>query len=100
MLDAAAIAVPAFVSAALHRDREQRVLVNGRPLVVRRASSGEPGVLMPLAHVLPDGTAELFPPSGTDLLCLADDPPTSGLEGTPQHHAGPRRTRAAAGGTV
>jgi Trk K+ transport system NAD-binding subunit len=74
VLDAAAMAVPAFVSAALHRDREQRMRVNGRPLVVRRGSAGEPGVLMPIARVLEDGSAELFPQAGDGLLCLAEEP--------------------------
>lgn len=97
VLDAAAMAVPAFVSAALHRDRQQRMQVNGRALVVRPASASEPGVLMPLAHVLPDGDAELFPPAGNDQLCLADDPATSGPDETGEHHAGLRRRRA---GTV
>jgi hypothetical protein len=60
VLDAAAIAVPAFVSAALHRDRQQRLQVDGRSLVVRRGSAGDPGVLMPLARVRADGGAELF----------------------------------------
>jgi Trk K+ transport system NAD-binding subunit len=100
VLDAAAMAVPAFVSAALHRDRQQRMLVNGRPLVVRPASTSEPGVLMPLAHVLPDGNAELFPLAGDDQLCLADDPPTSGLEGMGEHRAGRRRRRAGAVASV
>ncbi|HEV8649194.1 MAG TPA: NAD-binding protein [Actinomycetes bacterium] len=94
VLDAAAMAVPAFVSAALHRDRQQRLQVNGRRLVVRPASPGEPGVIMPLAHVLPDGDAELFPPAGDDQLCLADDPPTSEPEGAGGHRVRRRRTPA------
>jgi Trk K+ transport system NAD-binding subunit len=46
VLDAAAMAVPAFVSAALHRDRQQRLQVNGRPagrrvLLVARLRVGD-----------------------------------------------------------
>jgi hypothetical protein len=85
VLDAAAMAVPAFVSAALHGDRQQRVHVDGRPLVVRRASAGEPGVLVPLAHIAADDSVELFPTAGDDLLCLADEP------SAPMAEAGERR---------
>ena len=75
VFDSAALAVPAFVSAALLQDWQQRVEVAGRTLVVRRAGAGEPGVLLPLARVGPDGTAELFPEAGDDLLCLSWAPP-------------------------
>jgi Trk K+ transport system NAD-binding subunit len=75
VFDSAALAVPAFVSAALLQDWQQRVEVAGRTLVVRRAGAGEPGVLLPLARVGPDGTAELFPEDGDDLLCLSWAPP-------------------------
>lgn len=53
ILDAAAMAVPAFVSAALHRDRQQRLRVGDRSLVVRPASASEPDVLLPLARSHP-----------------------------------------------
>jgi Trk K+ transport system NAD-binding subunit len=76
VFDSAALAVPAFVSAALLQDWQQRVEVAGRTLVVRRAAATEPGVLLPLARVDPDGAAELFPAAGDDLLCLAWDQPT------------------------
>ena len=97
VLDAAAIAVPAFVSAALHRDRQQRLQVEGRSLVVRRGSAGGRGVLMPLARVRADGGAELFPKAGDDLLCLADEPPVPARDGAGER-AGRVRPRRA--GTV
>jgi hypothetical protein len=77
VFDSAALAVPAFVSAALLQDWQQRVEVEGRTLVVRRAGAGDPGVLLPLARVHPDGTAELFPAAGDELLCLAWAQPTT-----------------------
>jgi Trk K+ transport system NAD-binding subunit len=98
VLDAAAVAAPAFVSAALHRDRQQRVRVDGRALVVRPASASEPGVLMPLARVLPDGEAELLPEPGGELLCLAVDAPAQEPEETQARRAARRRRRR--GGTV
>jgi len=77
VFDSASLAVPAFVSAALLQDWQQRVEVAGRTLVVRRAGAGEPGVLLPLASVQPDGTTELFPAAGDQLLCLAWAQPTT-----------------------
>jgi Trk K+ transport system NAD-binding subunit len=76
VFDSAALAVPAFVSAALLQDWQQRLKIDGRTLVVRRAAATEPGVLLPLARVHPDGTADLFPVAGDELLCLAEAPPT------------------------
>ncbi len=73
VFDAAALAAPAFVAAALHHDWRQRLEVDGRVLVVRQASAGDPGVLLPLAHIHDDGTADIFPTDGDDLLCLTDD---------------------------
>ena len=75
VFDSAALAVPAFVSAALLQDWQQRVEVGGRTLVVRRAAAGDPGVLLPLARIHPDGTAELFPEGADEVLCLAEAPP-------------------------
>jgi Trk K+ transport system NAD-binding subunit len=75
VFDSAALAVPAFVSAALLQDWQQRVEVDGRTLVVRRAPPGEPGVLLPLARVHPDGTTDLFPDTDEPVLCLAEAPP-------------------------
>jgi Trk K+ transport system NAD-binding subunit len=75
VFDSAALAVPAFVSAALLQDWQQRVEVEGRTLVVRRAGAGDPGVLLPLARVHPDGTAELFPDGEDEVLRLAEAPP-------------------------
>jgi Trk K+ transport system NAD-binding subunit len=77
VFDSASLAVPAFVSAALLQDWQQRVQVAGRTLVVRRAAATEPGVLLPLASVQPDGTTELFPAAGDELLCLAWAQPTT-----------------------
>ena len=77
VFDSASLAVPAFVSAALLQDWQQRVEVAGRTLVVRRAAATEPGVLLPLASVQPDGTTELFPAAGDQLLCLAWAQPTT-----------------------
>jgi TrkA-N domain len=76
VFDSAALAVPAFVSAALLQDWQQRVEVDGRTLVVRQAVPAEPGVLLPLARVDPDGSAELFPDTGNRVLCLAEAPST------------------------
>ena len=78
VFDSAALAVPAFVSAALLQDWQQRVEVDGHMLVVRPAGAGEPGVLLPLARVHPDGSAELFPDTGEPVLCLAEAPPATG----------------------
>jgi Trk K+ transport system NAD-binding subunit len=77
VFDSASLAVPAFVSAALLQDWQQRVEVAGRTLVVRRAAASEPGVLLALASVQPDGTIELFPAAGDQLLCLAWAQPTT-----------------------
>jgi Trk K+ transport system NAD-binding subunit len=76
VFDSAALAVPAFVSAALLQDWQQRVEVGDRTLVVRQAVPAEPGVLLPLARVHPDGSADLFPDTGDAVLCLAEAPPT------------------------
>ena len=75
VFDSAALAVPAFVSAALLHDWQQRVEVDGHTLAVRRAAPGDPGVLLALARVQPDGTAELFPGGDDQVLCLAEAPP-------------------------
>jgi len=89
VFDAAALAVPAFVSAALLQDWQQRVEVDGRALVVRRAAATAPGVLLPLARVH-DGAVDLFPEGGGELLCLVDAPPaaTSPDERSRRHHPG------------
>jgi Trk K+ transport system NAD-binding subunit len=90
VFDAAALAVPAFVSAALLQDWQQRVEVDGRALVVRRAAATAPGVLLPLARVHHDGAVDLFPEGGGELLCLVDAPPaaTSPDERSRRHHPG------------
>ena len=88
VFDSAALAVPAFVSAALLQDWQQRVEVDGRTLVVRRAGAGDPGVLLPLARVHPDGTAELFPEGEDEVLCLAEARPAPIRRGRhPERHA-------------
>jgi hypothetical protein len=99
ILDAAAMAVPAFVSAALHRDRQQRLQVDDRSLVVRPASASDTDVLLPLARVHADGDAELFPAPGDGLLCLAtDDAPTRPTDwvGEARSHRRPGRTSTVA----
>jgi Trk K+ transport system NAD-binding subunit len=72
VFDAAALVAPAFVSAALHEDWEERIEVAGRTLVVRQGAVGDSGVLLALARLRRDGTGELFPAEGQDALCLAD----------------------------
>jgi Trk K+ transport system NAD-binding subunit len=79
VLDAAALVAPAFVAAAVHRDAQQAIEVGGRRLVVRHGSAVEPEVLLPLASVDGDGTGDLFPSDGDDLLCLAAEPVADGL---------------------
>jgi hypothetical protein len=101
VFDSAALAVPAFVSAALLQDWQQRVEVDGRTLVVRRAGAGDPGVLLPLARVHPDGTAELFPDGEDEVLCLAEAPPAPTRRGRhPERHALEQPGRVAAAWTV
>jgi len=75
VFDSAALAVPAFVSAALLQDWQQRVEMAGQTLVVRRAAATDPGVLLPLARVGLNGTAELFPEADEPVLCLVEAPP-------------------------
>jgi Trk K+ transport system NAD-binding subunit len=99
VFDSAALAVPAFVSAALLQDWQQRVEVDGRTLVVRRAAATEPGVLLPLARVHPDGTADLFPDTDDQLLCLAEAP-TARRTRHPERPALERPGRLAAAWTV
>jgi Trk K+ transport system NAD-binding subunit len=91
VFDAAALAVPAFVAAALQRDWQQRIEVGGRTLVVRRGSAAEPGVLLPLARVGGDGAVDLFPSAGEELLCLAEEPAGDRARGHRRHGAGRRR---------
>jgi hypothetical protein len=90
VLDAAALVAPAFVAAAVHRDAQQAIEVGGRRLVVRRGSAVEPEVLLPLASVEGDGTGELFPSDGNDLLCLAVEAVAGGVGA---HGAARRRNR-------
>lgn len=94
VLSDSAIAAPAFVSAALHEGWEQRFEVAGRVIVVRQGSGSEPEVLLPLARLHGDGSAEILPVSGDDLLCLVDErrPPGAGpSEPDPAQHRGRRR---------
>ena len=91
VFDAAALAVPAFVAAALQRDWQQRIEVGGRTLVVRRGAAAEPGVLLPLARGGGDGAVDLFPSAGEELLCLAEEPAGDRARGRRRHGAGRRR---------
>ena len=100
VFDSAALAVPAFVSAALLQDWQQRVEVDGRTLVVRHAAATEPGVLLPLARVHPDGTADLFPDTDEQVLCLAEAPPAARRASHPQRPTLEQPGRVAAAWTV
>jgi Trk K+ transport system NAD-binding subunit len=100
VFDSASLAVPAFVSAALLQDWQQRIEVAGRTLVVRRAAATEPGVLLPLASVQPDGTTELFPAAGDQLLCLAWAQPTARRARRPERPPLEQPGRLAAAWTV
>jgi Trk K+ transport system NAD-binding subunit len=100
VFDSAALAVPAFVSAALLQDWQQRVEVHDRTLAVRQAAATEPGVLLPLARVQPDGTAELFPDTDEPVLCLAEAPSPARWTRHPQRPAPKRPGRLAAAWTV
>jgi Trk K+ transport system NAD-binding subunit len=100
VFDSAALAVPAFVSAALLQDWQQRVEVDGRTLVVRRAVAADPGVLLPLARIGPDGTAELFPDGDDEVLCLAESPPATRRSRHPERPALEQPGRVAAAWTV
>jgi hypothetical protein len=100
VFDSAALAVPAFVSAALLQDWQQWVEVDGRTLVVRKAAATEPGVLLPLARVHPDGTADLFPDTDEQVLCLAEAPPPARRARHPQRPALEQPGRVAAAWTV
>jgi Trk K+ transport system NAD-binding subunit len=100
VFDSAALAVPAFVSAALLQDWQQRVEVADRTLVVRQAVPAEPGVLLPLARVHPDGSAELFPDTDEQVLCLAEAPPSARRARHPERPALEQPGRLAAAWTV
>jgi Trk K+ transport system NAD-binding subunit len=100
VFDSAALAVPAFVSAALLQDWQQRVEVHDRTLAVRQAAATERGVLLPLARVQPDGTAELFPDTDEPVLCLAEAPSPARWTRHPQRPAPKRPGRLAAAWTV
>jgi Trk K+ transport system NAD-binding subunit len=100
VFDSAALAVPAFVSAALLQDWQQRVEVDGRTLVVRKAGVGEPGVLLPLARVRPDGGADLFPDTDEPVLCLAEAPPANRRARHPERPALEQPGRLASAWTV
>ena len=69
---ASAIAAPSFVSAALYQDWDQRIYVEGRMLVVHKASAADTNVVLPLACVESDGTTTLFPEDQHDAICLVD----------------------------
>jgi Trk K+ transport system NAD-binding subunit len=100
VFDSAALAVPAFVSAALLQDWQQRVEVDRRTLEVRPAVAGQPGVLLPLARIHPDGTAELFPDGDDQVLCLAEAPPATRRNRHPERPALEQPGRLAAAWTA
>ena len=68
--------------------------------MVRRAAATEPGVLLPLASVQPDGTTELFPAAGDQLLCLAWARPTTRRARRPERPTLEQPGRLAAAWTV
>jgi Trk K+ transport system NAD-binding subunit len=86
-LSSSAIAAPAFVAAALRRNWNQEIQVDGQVLVVRRGSASEASVLLPLARANGETSAPLFPASGDDLICLAMSSPE-----LPTSQRGPRRS--------
>jgi voltage-gated potassium channel Kch len=96
VFDSAALAVPALVSAALLQDWQQRVEVAGQTLVVRRAAATDPGVLLPLARVGLNGTAELFPEADEPVLCLVEAPPPARRVRHPERPPVEHRGRLAA----
>ena len=100
VFDSAALAVPAFVSAALLQDWQQRVEVDGRTLVVRQAAPADPGVLLPLARIHPDGSADLFPDGDEQLLCLVEAPPPTRRARRPERPPLDHPSRLAAAWTV
>ncbi|HEV2824403.1 MAG TPA: NAD-binding protein, partial [Actinomycetota bacterium] len=100
VFDSAALAVPAFVSAALLQDWRQRVEVAGRTLVVRQATPADSGVLLPLARVHPDGTAELFPDTAEQALCLVEAPPSARRARHPERPPPEQPSRLAAAWTL
>lgn len=77
VLSSSVIAAPAFVSAALETDFEQRVDVDGRTLILRHADAADPEVLLPVALTTGEGI-EFFPPPTDGALCLAEAPANGG----------------------
>jgi Trk K+ transport system NAD-binding subunit len=69
VLSSSVIAAPAFVSAAIQTDFEQRVEVDGQVLILRHMKAEE-DVLISVARVNGDGDIEFFPPPGEGVLCL------------------------------
>jgi hypothetical protein len=65
--------------------------IEGRRLVVRQGTVGDPDVLLPLARVHPDGSADLLPDGGDDLLCLATSEAVRRPEGISEDRGGWRR---------
>ena len=85
VLSSSVIAAPAFVSAAIQADFEQRVEVDGEALILRHMREGEE-VLMPVAAVGREGHIRFFPPPAEGVLCLAPDGPADTAERV-RHHA-------------
>ena len=73
VLSSSAVSAPAFVSAALEADFEQRVDVDGRTLILRHADADDPDVLLAVASTV-GGGLQLFPPRTDGALCLALPP--------------------------
>ncbi len=77
VLSSSVIAAPAFVSAALETDFEQRVDVDGRTLILRHAGEEEE-VLLPVASTTAAGGLVLFPEQADKGLCLVAAPADGG----------------------
>lgn len=85
VLSSSVIAAPAFVSAAIQTDFEQRVEVDGEVLILRHMKAEE-DVLISIARVGDEGAIEFFPPPGEGVLCLTAEAGTTTGE-LMRHHA-------------
>lgn len=72
VLSASALAAPSFVSAALHEEWAQGVVVGGRTLAVREADTRAPGVLLPLTPIDGLDGEGLFPTTEGAYVCLVE----------------------------
>lgn len=96
VLSSSVISAPAFVSAALETDFEQRVDVDGRTLILRHAAADDPDVLLAVASTS-GADIEFFPPRSDGALCLAAAPTVERRRRTRlrPHHLVAREVRSA-----